>query len=353
MYLEQINGPEDVKKLDAEARAALAQEIRDNLLVMESKHGGHFGPNFGIVYDVSHQTYPHKMLTGRKQAYMDPALYDSVSPYTDPAETPHDLFKIGHTSTAISLALGLAKARDIMGGKENIIAFIGDGSMSGGEALEGLNVAGELNSNFIIVFNDNQMSIAENHGGMYDQFAELRRTNGTAENNLFKSMGLDYLYVNDGNDIEALIAAFEQVKDTTHPVVVHINTLKGKGYAPAEANKEKWHWHMPFDIQTGQSPASSSSESYASIFAEYALKRAKTDPKFLLLMSAVPALLGLTQERGYCRRNRSCNGFWRSSRWRSRGLGLKRNLHPAHLRPADPGPCAQPESCGYRGLRLH
>lgn len=315
MYLEHINGPEDVKKLDAEARATLAQEIRDNLLVMESKHGGHFGPNFGIVeatialhtvfnspvdhivYDVSHQTYPHKMLTGRKQAYMDPALYDSVSPYTDPAETPHDLFKIGHTSTAISLAIGLAKARDIMGGKENIIAVIGDGSMSGGEALEGLNVAGELNSNFIIVFNDNQMSIAENHGGMYDQFAELRRTNGAAENNLFKSMGLDYLYVNDGNDIEALIAAFEQVKDSTHPVVVHINTLKGKGYAPAEANKEKWHWHMPFDIQTGQSPAPRSSESYASIFAEYALKRAKSDPKFLVLMSAVPALLGLTQER--------------------------------------------------------
>ena len=315
MYLEHINGPEDVKKLDAEARAALAQEIRDNLLVMESKHGGHFGPNFGIVeatialhtvfnspvdhivYDVSHQTYPHKMLTGRKQAYMDPALYDSVSPYTDPVETPHDLFKIGHTSTSISLALGLAKARDIMGGKENIIAVIGDGSMSGGEALEGLNVAGELNSNFIIVFNDNQMSIAENHGGMYNQFAELRRTNGAAENNLFKSMGLDYLYVNDGNDIEALIAAFEQVKDSTHPVVVHINTLKGKGYAPAEANKEKWHWHMPFDIQTGQSPASGSSESYASIFAEYALKRAKTDTKFLVLMSAVPGLLGLSQER--------------------------------------------------------
>lgn len=315
MYLENINGPEDVKKLDAEARAVLAQEIRDNLLVMESKHGGHFGPNFGIVeatialhtvfnspvdhivYDVSHQTYPHKMLTGRKQAYMDSALYDSVSPYTDPAETPHDLFKIGHTSTSISLALGLAKARDIMGGKENIIAVIGDGSMSGGEALEGLNVAGELNSNFIIVFNDNQMSIAENHGGMYDQFAELRRTNGAAENNLFKSMGLDYLYVNDGNDIEALIAAFEQVKDSTHPVVVHINTLKGKGYAPAEANKEKWHWHMPFDIQTGQSPASGSSESYASIFAEYALKRAKNDPKFLVLMSAVPGLLGLSQER--------------------------------------------------------
>ena len=315
MYLENINGPEDVKKLNAEARKVLAQEIRDNLLVMESKHGGHFGPNFGIVeatialhtvfnspvdhivYDVSHQTYPHKMLTGRKQAYMDPALYDSVSPYTDPAETPHDLFKIGHTSTSISLALGLAKARDIMGGKENIIAVIGDGSMSGGEALEGLNVAGELNSNFIIVFNDNQMSIAENHGGMYDQFAELRRTNGAAENNLFKSMGLDYLYVNDGNDIEALIAAFEQVKDSTHPVVVHINTLKGKGYAPAEANKEKWHWHMPFDIQTGQSSASASSESYAGIFAEHALKRAKTDPKFLVLMSAVPALLGLTQER--------------------------------------------------------
>lgn len=315
MYLEHIDSPDDVKKLSAEQRVTLAQEIRDNLLEMESKHGGHFGPNFGIVeatialhtvfnspvdhivFDVSHQTYPHKMLTGRKRAYMDPEFYGSVSPYTDPAETPHDLFKIGHTSTSLSLALGLAKARDVMGGNENIVAVIGDGSMSGGEALEGLNVAGELNSNFIIVFNDNQMSIAENHGGMYDQFAELRRTKGAAPNNLFKSMGLDYLYVDEGNNIEALISAFEQVKDSNHPVVVHINTLKGKGYAPAEADKEPWHWHMPFDIKTGQNLVSGNSESYGSIFAEYALKRAKTDPKFLVLMSAVPGLLGLNRER--------------------------------------------------------
>ena len=315
MYLENIHSPQDVKALASDQLPVLAQEIRDALLRRAAAHGGHFGPNFGFVeatialhyvfdsprdhfvFDVSHQTYPHKMLTGRVDAYLDPARYDEVSGYSNPAESDHDLFEDGHTSTSISLALGLAKARDLAGRHENVVAVIGDGSLSGGEALEGLDVAGELGSNFVIVFNDNQMSIAENHGGMYDQFAELRRTNGAAENNLFKSMGLDYLYVNDGNDIEALIAAFEQVKDSTHPVVVHINTLKGKGYAPAEANKEKWHWHMPFDIQTGQSPASGSSESYASIFAEYALKRAKTDPKFLVLMSAVPGLLGLSQER--------------------------------------------------------
>ena len=278
MYLEHINGPEDIKKLDSKARKTLAQEIRDNLLVMESKHGGHFGPNFGIVeatialhtvfnspvdhivYDVSHQTYPHKMLTGRKQAYMDPALYDSVSPYTDPAETPHDLFKIGHTSTSISLALGLAKARDIMGGKENIIAVIGDGSMSGGEALEGLNVVGEMGTNFIIVFNDNDRSIAENHGGMYREFRRLRETNGTAPNNLFRAMGLDYRYVADGNDCEALIVAFSAVRDSEKPVVVHIATHKGKGYKFAEEDPETWHYRSAFDIETG------------------ALKRPYTDP---------------------------------------------------------------------------
>ena len=315
MYLETITSPADIKHYTAAQRSALAQEMRDALIRRTSIAGGHIGPNLGIVeatialhtvfdsprdkivFDVSHQCYPHKMLTGRAAAYIDEAQYGAVSGFTNTDESPHDIFNIGHTSTSISLATGLAKARDLAGGTENVIALIGDGSMSGGEALEGLNVAGEMETNLIIVFNDNEQSISENHGGMYDQFAELRRTNGAAENNLFKSMGLDYLYVNDGNDIEALIAAFKQVKDSTHPVVVHINTLKGKGYAPAEANKEKWHWHMPFDIQTGLSPASGSSESYASIFAEYALKRAKTDSKFLVLMSAVPGLLGLTQER--------------------------------------------------------
>lgn len=316
MYLEKINNPEDVKKLDATGRQGLVDEIRAALLSRASKHGGHFGPNFGIVeatvalhtvfdsphdhivYDVSHQTYPHKMLTGRKEAFTDPEHYDDVSPYTDPDETPHDLFKIGHTSTSISLALGLAKARDLRGGHENVIAVIGDGSMSGGEALEGLNVAGELDSNFIIVFNDNQRSIAENHGGMYDRFRELRESNGTAPNNLFKAMGLDYVYVNDGNDTEALIAAFKQVKDINHPVVVHINTLKGKGYEPALKDEEAWHWHGPFDIATGQSLSDGPApESYANLAGEYLLKRAETDENLLVVASAVPFALGMSPER--------------------------------------------------------
>lgn len=316
MYLEKINDPEDVKKLDATGRQGLVDEIRAALLSRASKHGGHFGPNFGmveatvalhtvfdsphdhIVYDVSHQTYPHKMLTGRKEAFTDPEHYDDVSPYTDPDETPHDLFKIGHTSTSISLALGLAKARDLRGGHENIIAVIGDGSMSGGEALEGLNVAGELDSNFIIVFNDNQRSIAENHGGMYDRFRELRESSGTAPNNLFKAMGLDYVYVNDGNNTEALIAAFKQVKDINHPVVVHINTLKGKGYEPALKDEEAWHWHGPFDIATGQSLSDGPApESYANLAGEYLLKRAETDENLLVVASAVPFALGMSPER--------------------------------------------------------
>lgn len=316
MYLEKINNPEDVKKLDVTGRQGLVDEIRAALLSRASKHGGHFGPNFGmveatvalhtvfdsphdrIVYDVSHQTYPHKMLTGRKEAFTDPEHYDDVSPYTDPDETPHDLFKIGHTSTSISLALGLAKARDLRGGHENVIAVIGDGSMSGGEALEGLNVAGELDSNFIIVFNDNQRSIAENHGGMYDRFRELRESNGTAPNNLFKAMGLDYVYVNDGNDTEALIAAFKRVKDIDHPVVVHINTLKGKGYEPALKDEEAWHWHGPFDIATGQSLSDGPApESYANLAGEYLLKRAETDENLLVVSSAVPFALGMSSER--------------------------------------------------------
>ena len=316
MYLEKINDPEDVKKLDATGRQGLVDEIRAALLSRASKHGGHFGPNFGmveatvalhtvfdsphdhIVYDVSHQTYPHKMLTGRKEAFTDPEHYDDVSPYTDPDETPHDLFKIGHTSTSISLALGLAKARDLRGGHENIIAVIGDGSMSGGEALEGLNVAGELDSNFIIVFNDNQRSIAENHGGMYDRFRELRESSGTAPNNLFKAMGLDYVYVNDGNNTEALIAAFKRVKDIDHPVVVHINTLKGKGYEPALKDEEAWHWHGPFDIATGQSLSDGPApESYANLAGEYLLKRAETDENLLVVASAVPFALGMSPER--------------------------------------------------------
>lgn len=293
MYLEKINGPEDVKKIKIDELPVLAQEIRDALLVRASKHGGHFGPNFGmveatialhyvfespkdkIVYDVSHQSYPHKMLTGRKEAYLSEQHYDDVSGYTNPNESEHDFFTVGHTSTSVSLAAGLAKARDLKGENGNVIAVIGDGSLSGGEALEGLDFAAELQSNFSIIVNDNDMSIAENHGGLYQNLALLRKTDGQAECNLFKAMGLDYVYVDRGNDVAALIKAFKEVKDSTKPVVVHINTLKGKGYAPAEKCKEQWHYSGPFDIETGKPLFDNVEEDYSSVTCEYLLEKMK------------------------------------------------------------------------------
>ena len=300
MYLETITSPADIKNYTAEQRRVLAQEMRDALLKRASIHGGHFGPDFGIieaiialhtvfdsptdkiVYDVSHQCYPHKMLTGRVEAYIDEDKYDEVSGYTNPEESPHDLFNVGHTSTSISLASGLAKARDLAGRRENVIALIGDGSMSGGEALEGLNVAGEMDTNFIIVFNDNDQSIAENHGGMYRKFKELRETNGTAEDNLFRAMGLDYRYVADGNDCEALIAAFSTVRDSEKPVVVHIATQKGKGYKFAEEDPETWHYRSAFDIETGalKHPYT---DPYQEATKAFLKEQAETNPNFVFL----------------------------------------------------------------------
>lgn len=315
MYIEKINGPEDVKKISIENLPKLAQEMRDALLLRASKHGGHFGPNFGmveatialhyvfespkdkIVYDVSHQTYPHKMLTGRKDAYLLEDHYDDVSGYSNPDESPHDFFTLGHTSTSISLAEGLAKARDLKGEKGNVIAVIGDGSLSGGEALEGLDYAAELGGNFIIVVNDNDMSIAENHGGLYQNLALLRKTKGQAECNLFKAMGLDYAYVDKGNDVEDLIAAFQKVKDSTRPVVVHINTLKGKGYAPAEQHKEEWHYSGPFDIQSGAPLMDDEEEDYSSVTCEYLLKKMKEDPAVVAITSGTPTVMGFTQDK--------------------------------------------------------
>lgn len=314
MYIENIHGPADVKKLDAAARKELAQEMRDALLKRASIHGGHFGPVFGmveaiialhtvfdspkdkIVFDVSHQSYAHKMLTGRKDAYLYEEHYNDVSGYTNPDESEHDFFNIGHTSTSVSLASGLARARDLAGGKENIIAVIGDGSMSGGEALEGLDFVGEQGTNLIIVFNDNDMSIAEVHGGMYQGFRKLRETEGKAEDNLFKAMGLDYRFVKDSNDAEALIQAFSEVKDIDHPVVVHIVTQKGKGYAPAEQNKEDWHWHLPFDIETGEAKMDFT-DPYAEMTATHLMEKMKEDPTLAVITSATPPVLGFTKER--------------------------------------------------------
>ena len=314
MYIEKINGPEDVKKLNIEEMAALAEEMRHALLKRASIHGGHFGPNFGMVeaiialhyvfespkdkmvFDVSHQTYPHKMLTGRKDAYLYEEHYDDVTGYSCPQESEHDHFTVGHTSTSISLACGLAKARDLRGESANVIAIIGDGSLSGGEALEGMDFAAELDSNMIIVVNDNDMSIAENHGGLYSNLKLLRETNGQAECNLFKAMGLDYVYVDHGNDLRELIGAFKQVKDSKKPVVVHINTLKGKGYKPAEEHKEEWHWHLPFDIETGKSHFPEV-EDYSSVTCEYLIEKMKQDPTVVAITSGTPTILGFTQEK--------------------------------------------------------
>lgn len=314
MYIENINSPADVKKLNIMQLNVLAEEMRHALLTRASRHGGHFGPNFGmveaiiamhyvfdspkdkIVFDVSHQCYPHKMLTGRKDAYLYEEHYDDVSGYTNPDESEHDFFTVGHTSTSISLACGLAKARDLNGEDGNVIAVIGDGSLSGGEALEGLDFASELNGNMIIVANDNDMSIAENHGGLYANLKLLRETNGQSECNLFKAMNLDYIYVDKGNDIASLIEAFEKVKDTKKAVVIHINTLKGKGYAPAEQNKEKWHWHMPFDIATGESLFKGGEPDFADASLEYLLRKMDEDKSVVAITAGTPTVMGFTAD---------------------------------------------------------
>jgi 1-deoxy-D-xylulose-5-phosphate synthase len=306
--LKDINSPDDVKKLNMEELKVLANDIRDGLFNRLTKIGGHFGPNFGIVeteiamhyvfnspedkfiFDVSHQSYPHKMLTGRKAGYIDDTHFKEDSGYTNPEESKHDFFNVGHTSTSISLATGLAKARDLLGKKENIIALIGDGSLSGGEALEGLNVAGsELNSNLIIIVNDNQQSISETHGGIYKNLKELRETKG-------KAIGLDYIYEENGNDIESMIKVFEKVKDIDHPIVVHINTQKGKGYKLAEENKENWHWTVPFDKETGLPTIDfGTEENYTGITRKYILNKAKEDKKFIVVTPNMPGSFGLNE----------------------------------------------------------
>lgn len=316
MYLENINSPADVKLLNVEQLEVLADEIRQTLLQKLSDHGGHIGPNLGmveatvalhyvfsspidkIVFDVSHQSYAHKMITGRKGAFLNAEHYDDVSGYTEPTESEHDQFIVGHTSTSVSLACGLAKGRDLKHGHENVIAVIGDGSLSGGEALEGLDMAAELDTNLIIVVNDNQMSIAENHGGLYRNLQLLRQTKGAASCNLFSAMGLDYLYVDNGNDIRSLIEAFSKVKDSSHPVVVHMNTLKGKGYRFAEEQKERFHWGFPFYKETGETkeqfrfPAG-----YDDFTARYLLDAMKKDPTVVALTAGTPGIWGWNPER--------------------------------------------------------
>ena len=313
MILDGINSPKDLKKYSVPELETIAGEIREGLFNRLTKIGGHFGPNFGFVeatialhyvfdspkdkfvFDVSHQAYAHKMLTGRKAGYFDDKRFSEDSGYTNPDESEHDFFNIGHTSTSIALALGLAKGRDILGKKENIVAIIGDGSLSGGEAMEALSVAGsELNSNFIIVVNDNEMAIAETHGGIYKNLKALRDSKGKAENNWFTAFGLDYVYEEKGNDIASLIKVFQQVKDSNHPVVVHIHTQKGKGYELAEKDKESWHWCMPFDRSTGKPTVNfGGGESYFGMTSQYIVEKAKKDKDFVVVTPAMPMAVGL------------------------------------------------------------
>lgn len=314
MILDKVNSPEDLKKLSVEEMNTLADEMRELIIKKVNTTGGHMGPNLGIieatvamhyvfnspvdkiVFDVSHQCYPHKILTGRKEGFTDPDKYHKYTGYTAPEESEHDIFKVGHTSTSVSLAAGLAKARDLKCEKSNVIALIGDGSLSGGEAFEGLDNAADLNSNIIVVVNDNDMSIAENHGGLYRNLKELRETKGKAECNFFKSLGFDYLYVDEGNNIEKLIEAFQKVKDTNHPVVVHLHTIKGHGLAAAEDNKEAFHWILPGTLDEKPSVPSVQTEDYNSVTNEFIMRKAKENPSLVVVNPATPGVHGFTPD---------------------------------------------------------
>ena len=314
MYIEKIKSPADLKKLDIEALNIVADETRQAVLNRVSKHGGHVGPNLGfveatvalhyvfdapkdkLVFDVSHQSYPHKILTGRAAGFLgDLDDMNAISGYSSPAESPiYDNFEVGHTSTSISLATGLQKARDIKGTDENIIAVIGDGSLSGGEAFEGLDEASELGTGIIIVVNDNEMSIAENHGGIYKNLRALRQSNGQCEHNWFKAWGFEYHYLEEGNDIARLIQVFKKVKGTQRPTVVHIHTEKGHGFAPAVEDKETWHWSMPFNITDGSLLNQPTGESYDRLFSDWMLREMKRDKTLIAVTAGTPTAAGFT-----------------------------------------------------------
>jgi 1-deoxy-D-xylulose-5-phosphate synthase len=314
MYIENIKSPSDLKGLDIKALKIVADETRAAVLNRVSKHGGHVGPNLGFVeatvalhyvfnapedkfvFDVSHQCYPHKVLTGRAAGFLGNVDdMNAISGYSSPAESPvYDNFEVGHTSTSVSLATGLQKARDVKGTKENIIAIIGDGSLSGGEAFEGLNEASELGTGIIIVVNDNEMSIAENHGGIYKNLRALRESKGECKHNWFKAWGFEYKYLEEGNDVEKLIEIFKSVKDTDKPTVVHIHTEKGHGFQPAVDNKEGWHWGMPFNLADGSRPATPAFESYEQLYSDWMLREMKKDPTLIAVTAGTPAAAGFT-----------------------------------------------------------
>lgn len=311
MILDKINSPKDLKQVSFSEMSTLADEMRELIINKTEAVGGHMAPNLGIVeatialhyvfnspedrliFDVSHQCYTHKMLTGRKETFTDPEQYSKYTGFTAPEESEHDIFKVGHTSTSVSLASGVAMARDMQGDNYNVVAIIGDGSLSGGQAFEGLDNAAKLNSNFIVVVNDNEMSIAENVGGLYDNLQKLRETNGAYECNYFKALGFDYIYEEEGNNVEKLISLFEKVKDINHPIVVHIHTLKGKGYEPAIENKEKFHNRLSAKARATNALVD---ETYASLTTDYLLNKASKDKNLIAVNAATPGGTGLTQE---------------------------------------------------------
>lgn len=313
MIIDKINQENDLKKLDNSELDTLAQEIRELIIKKVNATGGHMAPNLGIlettialhyvfdfpkdkiVYDVSHQCYTHKILTGRKDGFTNPENYQKYTGYTAPEECQHDLFKVGHTSTSVSLACGVAKARDLKNENHNVIALIGDGSLSGGEALEGLNNASEFKSNFIIIVNDNEMSIAENHGGLYGNLRELRETNGTSKNNFFKTLGFDYIFLKNGNNISELIETFKKVKDISHPIIVHICTQKGHGLRQAEENREKFHWVMP-GILDDKKDNDFDSENYTSLTRNFIYKKAMEDKTVIAINAGTPGVFGFDSE---------------------------------------------------------
>lgn len=326
MYIEKIQSPADLKGMDIATLNIVADEVRQAVLNRVSKHGGHVGPNLGFVeatvalhyvfnapedkfvFDVSHQCYPHKVLTGRAAGFLGNVDdMNAISGYSSPAECPeYDNFEVGHTSTSISLATGLQKARDVKGTKENIIAIIGDGSLSGGEAFEGLDEASELGTGIIIVVNDNEMSIAENHGGIYKNLRALRESRGECEHNWFKAWGFEYKYLEEGNDIERLIEVFRCVKDTDKPTVVHIHTEKGHGYAPAVNDKEAWHWGMPFNLDDGSRPVRNADgtvpevkpcETYPELFSNWMLSEMKKDKTLIAVTAGTPTAAGFTADK--------------------------------------------------------
>ena len=315
MYIENINSPKDLKKYSVDELEVLADEIRELIISKVSACGGHLGSNLGVVeltialhyifdsavdklvFDVSHQTYCHKILTGRKNAFMSEEAYNTINGFSNPDESDEDIFAIGHTSTSISLACGLAKARDIKGESGNVVAIIGDASLDGGEAFEALNIASELNSNLIVVINDNEMSIPENHGALGRHLTQLRCADGRLENNFFKALGFEYYFVKEGNNIKAISDVLKKIKDAVTPVVVHVSTRKGKGYAPAETDKEKWHWARPFNRESGENLNAGSAENYGNIVAGHLLDKMEKDSKIIVLAASTPICIGFDKNR--------------------------------------------------------